>query len=153
MASNNCYLYVGLLLGLFTLQTGCSVSYSVDQSSDSVSTSLDSLISITSVSTSSSRGEDEKVSATAKNYEEDVAAATVLYVGGEKNRDVFQRQVTGIARNHGISDWEQEVSTFVGMGIGLRRAGVAEDSIVELPYFHSIADDSDYAGIIKGYRM
>ncbi len=153
MFSNNCYLCIGLLFSLLTLQTGCSVSYSLEQSSDSVSTSLDSLTSITSISTSSSGGEGENVSVTAKIYEEDVAAATVLYVSGEKNKGMFQRQVTSIARNHGISDWEREASTFVGMGMGLRRAGVAEDSIVDLPYFHSVADGLNYAGIIKGYRM
>ena len=153
MFFNNCYLCIGLLFSLLTLQTGCSVSYSLDQSSDSVSTSLDSLTSITSISTSSSGGEDEKVSATAKIYEEDVAAATVLYVTGEKNKGLFQRQVTSIARNHGISDWEQETSTFVGMGMGLRRAGVVEESIVDLPYFHSVAEGIKYAEIIKGYRM
>jgi len=153
MFFNNCYLYVGLLLSLITLQTGCSVSYSLEQSSDSVSTSLDSLTSITSISTSSSGGEVEKASATARMYEEDVAAATVLYVSNEKNEGMFQRQVTRIARNHGINDWEQEVSTFVGMGMGLRRAGVAEDSIVDLPYFNTVAVGSNYAGIIEGYRM
>ncbi|HID70521.1 MAG TPA: putative lipoprotein [Desulfobacterales bacterium] len=153
MVFNNCYLYVGLLVSLLTLQTGCSVSYSLEQSSDSVSTSLDSLTSITSISTSSAGGDEEKVSATAQIYKEDVAAATVLYISGGKNNTKFQRQVTSIARNHGISDWEKETSTFIGMGMGLRRAGITEDSIVDIPYFHSVADGSNYSRIIEGYRM
>lgn len=153
MAINNFYMYVGLLLSLSALQTGCSVSYSLEQSSDSVSTSLDSLTSITSISTSSAGGEEEKISETVQIYKEDVAAATVLYISGEKNIISFQRQVTSIARNHGISDWEKETSTFVGMGMGLQRAGIAEDSIVDLPYFCSVADGSNYSRIIEGYRM
>ena len=132
MNSKNNYMYLGLFWGFLMLQTSCSISYSLEESSDSVSASLDS---ITSISISSSGGEGEKVSATATVYEEDVAAVTVLYVGGEKNKDAFQRQVTSVAENHGISDWEQEGSTFVGMGMGLRRAGVAETSIAGLPYF------------------
>lgn len=135
------------------LQTGCSVSYSLEESSDSVSTSLDSLTSITSISTSSSGGEEEKVSATTTVFEEDVAAVTVLYVSREKTTDEYQRQVTSIAKNHGISDWEQEQSTFIAMGKGLRRAGVSQGSISNLPYFRSMADSSSYSDVIKGYQM
>ncbi len=86
-------------------------------------------------------------------YEEDVAAVTVLYVSREKTTDDYQRQVASIAKNHGISDWEQEETTFFGMGKGLRRAGVAEDSIVNLPYFRSIADSPHYSKVIEGYQM
>lgn len=144
------YLSLGLLCCFYMLQTGCSISYSLEQSSDSISTSLESL---TSPSTSSSGGEEEKVSATASLYEEDVAAATVLYVSNGKNNDDYQRQVTGIAKNHGISDWEQESSTFIGMGMGLKRAGVAEDSIAGLPYFGAIADGPHHSMVLKGYQM
>lgn len=142
------------------LHTGCSISYSLEKSSDSVSTSLDSLTSLTSVSTSlssstSSSGgsEDTKVNATGSIYEEDVAAVTVLYVSREKTTNDYQRQVAAIAKNHGISDWEQEESTFLGMGKGLRRAGISEDSIVNLPFFRSIAGGSHYSDVITGYKM
>ena len=135
------------------LQAGCSISYSLEKSSDSVSTSLDSLTSITSISTSSSGGEEEKISATSTVYEEDVAAVTVLYISREKTADEYQRQVTNIAKNHGISDWEQEQSTFIGMGKGLRRAGVNRTSISNLAYFKSMADSLSYSDIIKGYQM
>lgn len=152
MFFNKYYGYIGLLLAGSLLQAGCSISYSLEKSSDSVSTSLDS---ITSISTSSSGGEEseeKKVSETATVYEEDIAAVTVLYVSREKNNDEFQRNVAGIAKNHGITDWEQEESTFLAMGKGLRRAGVAEDSIGNLPYFRSIAGSSNYSLVVKGYR-
>jgi hypothetical protein len=142
--------YIALLFGFVMGQTGCSISYSLEKSSDSVSASLDS---ITSISTSSSGGGEEKVNETGTVYEEDVAAVTVLYVSREKTTDDYQRQVTKIAKNHGISDWEQEETTFLGMGKGLRRAGVAEDSIANLPYFRSIADTPHYSQVIEGYRM
>ncbi len=150
MNSKKYYMYLGFLFSLYMLQTGCSISYSLEQSSDSVSASLESL---TSPSTSSSGGEEETVSAAATLYEEDVAAVTVFYLSGKKNDDAYKREVTSIAENHGISDWEQEGSTFVGMGMGLRRAGVAETSIAGLPYFRSIADGSNYSQVIKGYQM
>ena len=141
---------LALFCCLAIAQTGCSISYSLEKSSDSVSASLDS---ITSISTSSSGGEEEKVHETGTVYQEDVAAVTVLYVSREKTTDDYQRQVADIAKNHGISDWEQEEATFYGMGKGLRRAGVAEDSIAHIPYFRSIAETSNYALVLEGYRM
>ncbi len=150
MFSKKQFIYIGLLCGFVMMQTGCSISYSLEKSSDSVSTSLDS---ITSISTSSSGGEEEKINETGTLYEEDVAAVTVLYVSREKTTDEYQRQVAGIAKNHGISDWEQEKTTFLGMGKGLRRAGVAEDSIANLPYFRSIADTAHYSQVVEGYKM
>ena len=150
MNSKRYYIYLGLLCSLYLLQAGCSISYSLEQSSDSVSASLESL---TSPSTSSSGGEEAQVSDTARVYEEDVAAATVLYVSGEKNNDIYQRQITSIAQKHGISDWEQENSTFVAMGKGLRRGGVAESSIPDLPYFRSLVHGPNYSQVLKGYRM
>ena len=150
MLSKKHYKYIISLACLSMLQAGCSISYSLEESSDSVSASLDS---ITSISTSSSGGEEETVNATGTVYEEDVAAVTVLYVSREKTTDEYQRQVTNIAKNHGISDWEQEQSTFIGMGKGLRRARVSKDSISNLPYFRTMADSSSYSEVIKGYQM
>ncbi|AGF77271.1 hypothetical protein UWK_00691 [Desulfocapsa sulfexigens DSM 10523] len=155
MFSRKQFIYITLLCVTSLIQTGCSISYSLEKSSDSVSASLDSITSITSISTSSSGGSEEeaKINATGTVYEEDVAAVTVLYVSREKTTDDYQRQVTAIAKNHGISDWEQEESTFLAMGKGLRRAGVSEDSITNLPFFRSIAKSSNYSSVIKGYKM
>ena len=151
MFSRKKYIYIGLLCAASMMQAGCSVSYSLEKSSDSVSASLDSL---TSISTSSSGGSEEaKINATGSIYEEDVAAVTVLYVSREKTTDDYQRQVASIAKNHGISDWEQEESTYLGMGKGLRRAGVSEDSIVNLAFFRTIAGSSHYPNVITGYKM
>lgn len=149
-------IYTGLLLAVSLTQGGCSISYSLEKSSDSVSASLDSITSISTSSTSSSGGEkseETKINETATVYEEDIAAVTVLYVSREKTNDEFQRKVASIAKNHGINDWEQEDSTFLAMGKGLRRAGVAEESIGNLPYFRSIAGSSKYSEVLKGYNL
>jgi hypothetical protein len=147
-------LTLGLLCAVLPLYTGCSISYSLEKSSDSVSTSLDSLTSITSISTSSSGGSEEaQVLATGTIYEEDIAAATVLYVGHDKESRVYQRRITAIARTHGISNWEQDESTFIAMGRGLRRAGVSEGSIGSLPFFRTIVGSPHYSRVISGYSM
>jgi len=141
------------LLCLFALlQSGCSISYSLEKSSDSVSASLDSLTSI-STSSSGDSAEETKINETGTLFEEDVAAATVLYVSREKTTDDYQRQVASIAKTHGITDWEQDESTYIGMGKGLRRAGVSEESIANLPYFRSLSGSASYSTILKGYKM
>ena len=61
MPSAKYYIYCSLFCALSMLQSGCSISYSLEKSSDSVSTSLDS---ITSISTSSSGGEENQVKET-----------------------------------------------------------------------------------------
>ncbi len=150
MNSKKQYQYYVSLACAFLLQTGCSISYSLEKSSDSVSASLDS---ITSISTSSSGGEKEKINTTGSLYVEDIAAITVLYVSRDQNTDEYQRQVTKIAANHGVSDWEQEKNTFLGMGKGLRRAGVSEEDISNLSYFRSMSDDANFSEVLKGYQM
>lgn len=142
--------FVSLLCGISLIQAGCSISYSLEKSSDSVSASLDSL---TSISTSSSGGEEERVTETATVYEEDIAAITVLYASREKNNEEYQRQITRIAKTHGIGDWEKEPATYKGMGMGLRRAGVAEDSISNMPYFRPLSSTSHFDTVLEGYRM
>ncbi len=145
--------YAVVLICCSMAQAGCSVSYSLEKSSDSVSQSLDSLTSITSISTSSSGGEKEKVQVTGAVYEEDVAALTVLYVSQKTSSDDYQRQVTKTAKNHGISNWEQEKSTFAGMGKGLKRSGIKEKSISNLAYFKTMAGSPHYSEVLEAYQM
>jgi hypothetical protein len=90
-----------LLLPL--LVAGCSFSYS----SDSISNS----------SSSSSGGDSEQ------SYRRDVRDYTATYVlrsGGDE--DSFERGIASIARSHGVSNWEADRGTWIGMGEGLAKA-------------------------------
>lgn len=139
-----------ILLILALIQAGCSISDSVSASSESVSTILTS----PSTSSASSGDDDEetaKIELTTTLYEEDIAALTVLYLRHEKNDNEFKRQLGEIAKGHGINDWEQEVSTFKAMGIGLKRAGIGEKSILEIPYFKTLSDEN-YQCVVEGYQ-
>jgi hypothetical protein len=142
---------LGILLIFAMIQAGCSISASVESSSESISTSSES-ISTSSSSDSSEDDEEENVEETANLYEEDVAALTVLYIRHEKNNDEFQRQLTSIAQNHNINDWEQEESTYKAMATGLKRAGISKNDIQEIPYFKSISDTLHYKIILKEYK-
>ncbi len=141
-----------ILLVLALIQTGCSISASVESSSDSISTSLESITSIsTSSSGSSEDDEKEKVEQTTSLYEEDIAALTVLYVRNQ-NDDEFKRQITDTAGTHGINDWEQEAATFNAMGVGLKRAGISEDEIKTMPYFQDMNKKSQYNQVMEGFK-
>ena len=101
-----------VMSGLLVLQ-GCSFS----ESSKSSSTSSESLTSITS-STSSSQAN--------KKYSQEVSDYTMAYVKSSvANADYnsFAKGISDIAAKAGINNWEQESSTYVAIGQGLKRAG------------------------------
>jgi hypothetical protein len=131
----------------FTLLTGCSISYSTGKSSDSISASFDSISG-----SSASGGETAAISA-ANLYVEDVVAATVHYASNRENSEQFLHAISNIARRHGIVDWEREDMTYGAMGRGLRRAGVTEQQIGELPYFHTLTGSTDFKLLLVGYHQ
>ncbi len=134
------------LLAAASLVAGCSISYSTGKSSDSISTSLDS------ISGSSGSGKEKSATSAAKTYTEDVAAATVLFASGQKNSEQFLATVSQIARSHGIVNWEKEKETYIAMGRGLKRAGITKKEISELPYFSSLAGTSNYSTVLHEYK-
>jgi len=130
-----------------SLLTGCSISYSTGKSSDSISASFDS------ISGSSGSGGDTAAAPAATVYAEDVAAATALYVSSQKNSEQFLQTISNIARSHGIVDWEREGMTYAAMGKGLKRSGIAEQQIAELPYFRTLAGSADFERLLTGYHQ
>lgn len=130
-----------------SLLAGCSVSYSTGKSSDSISTSLDS------ISGSSGSSGDSAAGLAASAFAEDVEAATVLYASSLENSEQFQQIISNIARSHGIVDWEQQRGTYAAMGKGLKRAGVDEPKIVELPYFRTLAGSADFERLLQSYHQ
>ena len=100
-----------LLALVLALATGCSISDSSVSISDSIGSSSDS-------SASSSRGRDV-------GYQDDVRDFTAAWVKSGGQVDAFQSEIATLARKHGISDWESSKATWVGVGAGLRRGGVA----------------------------
>lgn len=131
----------------YSLLSGCSISYSGGKSSDSISASSDS------ISDSSGSDDDETAESTAKDYEEDIAAATKHYVLYQPEREQFMQTISNIARNHGIVDWEKEKLTYMAMGRGLKQAGIIEQNIGDLAYFNSLAGSDDYSLVLAGYHQ
>ncbi|MCK5696924.1 MAG: putative lipoprotein [Gammaproteobacteria bacterium] len=122
--------------------SGCSISYSSGKSSDSIQ----------SILSSSGGGNETKSTESASLYQDDVIAATVSFVNTEGTNFDFQNQISFIAQNHGITDWENEKTTYTAMGEGLRQAGVTQDNIKTLPYFNRLASNVNYSNILQAYQ-
>jgi hypothetical protein len=106
-----------LLVGLALLQAGCSFYYSSESSWKSSTSPSRS-------SASSSPDDDDKDD---EAYRNDIRDFTAAYASSRRDLDGFERGLGEVARRHGVTDWEADDATFVGIGAGLKRAGVSAD--------------------------
>jgi hypothetical protein len=125
-------------LALLLAVSGCSFVWSSESISDSSKSSSDS-------STSSSPAGSEAA------YQGDVRDYTYAHVISGGNVANFQRDLGRIAERHGITNWEADTATYVGIGEGLRRANI---NSVELDAFKrnlSGGDTGKMQAIQRGY--
>jgi len=98
---------------LVLMGTGCSISESISRS---VSSPFE-WSSSSSASSSASSGAREEA------YRNDVRDYTAAYVQSGGEYSAFTRGLGNIASKHGVSDWESDDNTWVGIGQGLKKAG------------------------------
>jgi len=131
----------GLFAGLIVLAPlGCSLSKSSSDSSGSASDSS------ASSSASSSPASKESL------YRDDVRDYTAAYVKSGGRIADFNQKVGELAKARGITNWEDNMATYEGIGQGLAKAGA---SGVELDtYITNLAggDKNKAAAIRKGYE-
>ena len=134
-----------------SLAQGCSFSASStssessESSSDSSGSSSDS--SGSSISSSSSSEQD-------KDYENEIMDYTTAYLStAEFDRFAFLKGISEIAIANGITSWEDDEVTFIGIGRGLRKSRMTGS--VYQTYKKSIADSSEtrMQFIQQGYDM
>jgi hypothetical protein len=125
---------------------GCSLSTSSKSASDSSDSSENSSASSASSSKSSSPESKEA------QYRNDIRDFTASYVESAGRLDEFKSRVGELARERGITNWEETDATYEGIGRGLGRA---RSNQVELDtYTQSLAGaDANKARTIKtGYE-
>ena len=139
---------LGLLVSFAALgPLGCSLSTSPSDSSESSSDSSGSF-SDSSKSSSGSSSPDGKQSA----YRDDVRDYTAAYVKSGGRIADFDRKLGELARSRGITNWEENMTTYEGIGRGLGKAGV---NGLELDtYVQNLAggDPAKVAAMRKGYE-
>jgi hypothetical protein len=127
-----------LVSSIAAVAAGCSISDSVSSpfswSSDSVASS--------SRSSSRNRAED---------YRNDVADYTQAQVQSGGDFTTFTRGLSSVAAKHGVSDWESDDNTYVGIGQGLKRAGATQTQVDVWETNLSHGDKSKASAIQSGY--
>ncbi len=102
---------------------GCSFSKSSESSSDSSKGIFDSASSPFKSSSDSSKDKNEE-------FENDVADYTAEFVTSSTGTlDDFREHVGELAKDHGITDWENDRYTFVGVGRGLKKAKIGKPQV------------------------
>jgi hypothetical protein len=100
-----------LLIGaVLLLPLGCSLSYSSKSSSES---------------SASSSGSSSPESAETQ-YRNDVRDFTAAYVKSGGRLDDFKRQLGDLAKQRGITNWEENLATYEGIGRGLGKAKASQ---------------------------
>ncbi|MFA5984124.1 MAG: putative lipoprotein [Methylococcaceae bacterium] len=105
-------LLITVPLSLVLSTSACSFS----DSSESISDSTSSIISSPS-----------SISGKSKKYQNEIADYTMAYVKSSKPSDNytnFLKGISDIAAKKGINNWEQDALTYMGIGKGLKKAGI-----------------------------
>jgi hypothetical protein len=114
------------LFGLSIAINGCSFSDSSKSFSDSSESISDSSKGI-SDSTSSIVSSPSSISGKSKKYQNEVADYTMAYVKSSKpgaDYTSFFKGLSDVAAKEGVANWDQDSLTYLGIGIGLKKAGV-----------------------------
>lgn len=125
------------MLLLLAAVAGCSFS----DSSASISKSISSPFASSS---GSSPGGTEA-------YQNDVADYTYAHVISSNQFDTFWKGVANVAERHGITNWEAENATYVGIGQGIRRAKLSEAQLEVIAKNLSGGDAKKIKLIQEGY--
>jgi hypothetical protein len=119
---------------------GCSFSYSSESISNSISGSSNS-----SSGSSGGGGSDQ-------SYRNDVRDYTATYVlRSGTDEAAFERGIAAIAKSHGVSNWEGERATWVGMGEGLAKAQLTPGEAEHYKQEFAGTDAEHASAIQQGY--
>jgi len=137
---------LALLAVLALLVAACSFSHSSQSSSDSSGSSSDS-------SGSSSESSQSAGWLTPRTqYERDIGSYAASYARrGDDDFATFQKNVAALAARNGVTDWERDASTWLGIGFGLARAGFAPDELEEIELSWADASRDRIAWLQEGY--
>ena len=128
---------------------GCSISVSSASISESIAASSASV----SDSLSSSSPNDSSQSEQA--YREDVRDYTVRRAKSGSGPDDFAMGLASVAEQHGVTNWQADNATYVGIGEGLARAGVDARGVARWTAVlqgEGASDDTSAVLIRQGYN-
>jgi hypothetical protein len=134
------------LLGVAVLTGGCSFSTSSESSSDS-SGSISDLASSPFASLShSSLDEQGKYQRDLRDYTAEFAASS------RGDMESFRIRIGKLAEKHGVTNWEEDETTYLAIGQGLRKADSNKARYEAFKSAMSQSDPKKMRLIEEGYR-
>jgi hypothetical protein len=130
------------------ISAGCFKSSTTQGSSESSSNSSKSSSNSSKSSSNSSSPSDDAES----SYARDVRDLTATYAANDLDVRSFQRTLSSIARDYGVTDWEQHQRTYIAIGQGLARAGVNGVDAAQFSQNVAAANPQRTAWIRSGYE-
>jgi hypothetical protein len=133
----------GLLVLALLVTTGCSLSAgpSVRNMSESSSDSSNS-------SASSSRSSGGGKSA----YRDDVRSYTAAHLKSGGSLEAFEKKLGEVARRHGVTDWEDDQTTYIGIGEGLSASMASAVQLATYKTHFSRSDPLKMEAIQRGFE-
>ncbi len=127
------------VVGALGVSMGCSISASIESSFDVLSSPFES---------SSASSDGEAVAA----FEEETEGFTATYVAaGNTEAASFQKGLSDIAAQRGISDWEANPGTWTSVGRGLGQTGISEAAATDFAETLAAGDEQIVALLMQGY--
>ncbi|MBM9501614.1 putative lipoprotein [Leptospira sp. 201903071] len=117
MSLNHCFISESISTGINSLSKSSDSLQSLSGSIKSISGSVSSIFS-------SSSGDDEKKE---KAYLKDVRDLTAMHVENGFQEIEFKNDLSTLALQNGLTNWKALRVTYLGIGSGLKKAGVNEE--------------------------
>jgi hypothetical protein len=122
---------------------GCAASSSISESSNSLSTSFKS-----SSRSSASSSEERK-----EAYLGDISHYTAVYTRSHSDVDGLTRGLAAVSEKHGITNWEANTDTYVGIGNGFARAELPQQQVDNLITSIARGDRLKIVAMQKGFSL
>jgi len=82
----------------------------------------------------------------------DVKNLTVAFLSTQGDPESFRYDLRAIAMKHGISDWQANETTYLGVGKGLREAGVDKNGMRLFKSYLGSARENVSRVVEQGYN-
>lgn len=132
MTSRSPLLALALAFAVLPLGSACIFKSLTSQASSESSSDSSASSSDSSSKSSGSVSGSSSPSSREAGYERDVRDYTSEFVLSGANVDSFRARIGQIAKDHGISDWEQHQATYEGIGRGIKKAKVSGERLKQL---------------------
>jgi hypothetical protein len=80
-----------------------------------------------------------------------VRSYTAAYVRSGARFDAFEKELSELARSHGLTNWEEDEATYVGIGAGLGDAAVGQAQLETYKAGFSRSNPLKMQAIQRGY--